>query len=81
MSCISDFEQLVGGEARRREVDTVVCGHIHKAELRYIDDIPHCNTGEWVESCTAMVEKPEGALSIAHASDGHSVVHRGTELI
>ena len=69
VSFVSDFEQLVAGEARRREVDTVVRGHIHKAELRYIDEIPHCNAGDWVESCSAMVENHEGVLSIVHWAD------------
>jgi UDP-2,3-diacylglucosamine pyrophosphatase LpxH len=72
---ISDFERLVADEARRRQVDGVVCGHIHKAEQRYIDDILYCNTGDWVESCTAMVEDAQGRLRIVHWSDEHAVLH------
>ena len=78
---ISDFERLVADEARRRGVDGVVCGHIHKAALRYIDDVLYCNTGDWVESCTAMVEDHDGNLSILHWSDEHSVVIRESELV
>jgi UDP-2,3-diacylglucosamine pyrophosphatase LpxH len=44
----------------------VVCGHIHKAEIRTIDGVLYCNDGDWVESCTALVETWEGALSIVH---------------
>src|SRR3546814_13333878 len=53
---ISDYEQAIAEEARRRHVDGVVCGHIHHAEIRDIDGILYCNDGDWVESCTALVE-------------------------
>jgi UDP-2,3-diacylglucosamine pyrophosphatase LpxH len=54
----------VANEARRRGVDGVVCGHIHHAEIRTIDGILYCNDGDWVESCTALVEDFEGRLRI-----------------
>jgi UDP-2,3-diacylglucosamine pyrophosphatase LpxH len=66
VSYISDFEVALAHEARRRGVDGVVCGHIHKAEIRMIDGILYCNDGDWVESMTALVEDEEGALSILH---------------
>ena len=47
-------------------MDGVVCGHIHKAELRMIDGILYCNDGDWVESCTALVEHASGALEIVY---------------
>lgn len=61
---ISDYEQAIAEEARRRHVDGVVCGHIHHAEIREIDGILYCNDGDWVESCTAMVEHFDGRLEI-----------------
>ena len=61
---IGDFENAVAAEARRRGVDGVVCGHIHKAEMRQIDGILYCNDGDWVESCTALVEHKDGRLEI-----------------
>ena len=70
---IENFEQAVAEEARRRKVDGVVCGHIHKAEIREIDGILYCNDGDWVESCTALVEHLDGRLEIVHwAQVGHS---------
>jgi hypothetical protein len=42
----------------------VVCGHIHHAELRRIGDILYCNSGDWVESCTALVEHFDGRLEL-----------------
>lgn len=51
-------------EAREREVDGVICGHIHHAEMRDIDGVLYCNDGDWVESCTALAEDEAGTLSI-----------------
>jgi UDP-2,3-diacylglucosamine pyrophosphatase LpxH len=61
---IENFEEAVAEEARRRGVDGVICGHIHKAESRMIDGIAYINDGDWVESCTALVEHADGRLEI-----------------
>ncbi len=61
---IDDFEIAIAEEARRRGVDGVVCGHIHKAEIRRFGPILYCNDGDWVESCTALVEHADGRLEI-----------------
>ena len=61
---IENFEEAVAEEARRRGVDGVICGHIHKAEMRDIGGIAYINDGDWVESCTALVEHPDGRLEI-----------------
>jgi UDP-2,3-diacylglucosamine pyrophosphatase LpxH len=61
---IDDYKTAVADEARRRGVDGVICGHIHKAEMRCIDGILYCNDGDWVESCTALVEHFDGRLEI-----------------
>ncbi len=66
VSFIADFEQIMAREARIRGCDGVVCGHIHKAEIRMIDDILYCNDGDWVESLTALVEDMNGELRIVH---------------
>jgi UDP-2,3-diacylglucosamine pyrophosphatase LpxH len=66
---IDDFEQLVAERARQERVDGVVCGHIHQAEMREIDGIQYLNTGDWVESCTALVEHFDGRLEIIDWSD------------
>ncbi len=55
---VDDFERAVAEEARRRQVDGVVCGHIHKAEMREIEGILYINDGDWVESCTALCRAP-----------------------
>ena len=61
---ISDFEHVMTEEARRRGCDGVVCGHIHKAEIREIDGVLYCNDGDWVESLTALVETFDGELQL-----------------
>ena len=57
---IGRFEEAVAQEANRRGVQGVICGHIHKAEQRMIGDIEYKNDGDWVESCTALVETESG---------------------
>jgi UDP-2,3-diacylglucosamine pyrophosphatase LpxH len=61
---IGRFEAAVAIEAQRRHVHGVVCGHIHKAEIREIGHVLYCNDGDWVESCTALVEDFAGKLQI-----------------
>ena len=65
-SFINDFEHVMAAEARRRGCTGVVCGHIHKAEMRNIDGILYCNDGDWVESLSALVESHAGELSLIH---------------
>ena len=74
---ISSFEDVVARAAHERGADGVVCGHIHKAEIRTIDGVLYCNDGDWVESLTALVESDDGTLSIVHFKD---VVERARAL-
>lgn len=68
VSFISAFETAMVTEARRRDCNGVVCGHIHKAEMREIDGIKYYNDGDWVESVTALVEHHDGEMEIIHWS-------------
>jgi UDP-2,3-diacylglucosamine pyrophosphatase LpxH len=61
---VSDFEEAVARAATERGLDGVVCGHIHTAEIRKIGDVTYYNDGDWVESCTALVEEPDGSFHI-----------------
>ncbi|ETX30259.1 UDP-2,3-diacylglucosamine diphosphatase [Roseivivax isoporae] len=61
---ISEYEKVLTAEARRGGYDGVVCGHIHAAAMRRIGDLDYVNTGDWVESCTAVVEHPDGRLQL-----------------
>jgi UDP-2,3-diacylglucosamine pyrophosphatase LpxH len=66
VSFISTYETFIAERARYHKADGVVCGHIHHAEMRQIDDVLYCNDGDWVESCTALVEDFDGKLLIIH---------------
>jgi UDP-2,3-diacylglucosamine pyrophosphatase LpxH len=61
---VSDFEEAVARAATERGLDGVVCGHIHTAEIRMIGDVTYYNDGDWVESCTALVEDTDGSFRI-----------------
>jgi UDP-2,3-diacylglucosamine pyrophosphatase LpxH len=61
---ICRFETAVAREVRERGFDGVVCGHIHHAAIKTIDGVLYVNDGDWVESCTALVEDMRGNLEI-----------------
>lgn len=61
---IGEFERNLAEEARRFDVDGIICGHIHHAASRDINGSHYVNTGDWVESCTAVVETATGAFEI-----------------
>ena len=63
---IGDFEKTLAAEAKRRNANGVICGHIHHAAIKNIDGIMYINTGDFVESCTAVVEHADGAFEIIY---------------
>jgi UDP-2,3-diacylglucosamine pyrophosphatase LpxH len=68
---IGEFQRVVAEEARRNDVYGVICAHIHHAVIEDIDGIHYVNTGDWVESCTAIAEHPDGRLELI--SWGHRI--------
>ncbi len=64
VSYISSFEHALAAEAKKKGYDGVICGHIHKPEIREIDGITYCNDGDWVESLSALVEDLNGELRL-----------------
>ena len=73
VSYITSFEEALAAEARKQGLDGVICGHIHKPEIRDIDGIKYCNDGDWVESLSALVEDATGELRLV---DWHEVMLR-----
>lgn len=61
---IFDFEDSVMRHARERGLDGVICGHIHWAALKEVDGLTYANCGDWVDSCTAIVEHEDGRLEL-----------------
>ncbi|MBV8914053.1 MAG: UDP-2,3-diacylglucosamine diphosphatase [Acetobacteraceae bacterium] len=64
VKAIDRFETALSADAARRGFDGVVCGHIHHAEMRTVNGVLYCNSGDWVESCTALVEHHDGRLEL-----------------
>ena len=77
---IANFERALAVEGRRRGVDGVICGHIHRAEITEIDGILYCNDGDWVESCTTLVEDFAGRLSLLRWTETAEVL-AGTQAL
>ena len=69
VSFINDFEKVLSNHARNKGYDGIICGHIHKAEIRVIDEIEYLNCGDWVESCSAIVETFDGKFEIINWQD------------
>ena len=64
VKAIDRFESALAGEAKRRGLDGVICGHIHHAEMRMVNGVMYMNDGDWVESCTALVEHADGNFEL-----------------
>lgn len=63
---IGEFEEALAHAALEKKTDGVVCGHIHHAQLRKFDRLQYCNDGDWMESCTALVEHHDGTLQLLY---------------
>ena len=61
---IGAFESAVVNDAKKSDVHGVICGHIHAPVMRQMGECLYVNTGDWVDSCTALVEDATGALEI-----------------
>jgi UDP-2,3-diacylglucosamine pyrophosphatase LpxH len=81
---ISRFEEAVVREARLQKCEGVICGHIHTPDDRMIDGIHYLNDGDWVESCTALVEHADGRFEIVNWSSASlqqelDIIHAHTD--
>jgi UDP-2,3-diacylglucosamine pyrophosphatase LpxH len=66
MDYVRRFEQAAAHAARRRGLDGIVCGHIHRPQMSEIDGVLYCNDGDWVDSCSALIEDRSGELELWH---------------
>jgi UDP-2,3-diacylglucosamine pyrophosphatase LpxH len=69
VASVGAFEEAVAQEARRREADGLICGHIHHAADRTFHGVHYLNCGDWVESCTAVMESHTGELHVVQWLD------------
>ncbi|HOY24220.1 MAG TPA: UDP-2,3-diacylglucosamine diphosphatase [Cellvibrio sp.] len=68
-AAINTYQQECLAEAKRRGYDGVICGHIHYPALFEQDGLRYCNTGDWIENCSALIEDYQGAMRILHYTD------------
>jgi UDP-2,3-diacylglucosamine pyrophosphatase LpxH len=71
---IERYEHVAAAYAAENGFDGILCGHIHRANLRHFGETLYCNTGDWVETCSAIVEERSGALRLrrwSHAAEPH----------
>jgi len=83
LNYVTDFEVAVANAARALGHDGVVCGHIHRAEMRDINGILYCNDGDWVESRSALVEHLDGRLELVYwnaEQTSNALVHAQQEV-
>ena len=69
MSYISDFEHVLVDFARSRKCDGVICGHIHHPENRMINGIHYLNSGDWVETLSALTENNDGEWNVIYYNE------------
>lgn len=70
---VGDFEETLLAETRKGNHHGVICGHIHRPTIRNIEDTVYCNSGDWVESCSALVEHADGTLEVVRW-DGEKII-------
>ena len=80
---IDKYRQAATNKALHNGYEGYICGHIHKSEICNKAETLYCNTGDWVEHCTALVEDENGVLQILHWSDHAKieVIHRDEEVV
>ena len=69
VNAVGRFEAILSEEARKEGADGVICGHIHRAADRMIGEFRYLNTGDWVESCTALIEEQNGEIRLIRYAD------------
>lgn len=74
---ISDFEERLVCHAKELECDGVICGHIHVPRIELFGDILYCNSGDWVENCTALAELQSGKFELVRCNNRfpYTLVH------
>ena len=72
VSYISDFEEQLAMLARIKKCDGIICGHIHQPSIKMYDEIEYMNSGDWVETLSALVETKDGNWKIIYYNDSLS---------
>lgn len=81
ISFIGSYEEAVVRYAHQKQVDMVVCGHIHHPEVREMGDVLYCNCGDWVENCSAIVEHHDGRIEMLRFGFEGELDSEGTQRV
>lgn len=73
---IERFEYAAVSRAVKKNVDGIVCGHIHHPDLKSVEDIWYFNDGDWVENCTALVEQNNGKIQLVRWTETSEVLNQ-----
>ena len=73
---IGDFEVLLASEAKKHDLEGVICGHIHHPTIKKIDSVQYINIGDFVESCTAIAEHEDGHFEIIYWNETFAKRHK-----
>ncbi len=69
VSFVDHYEELLQNLARHKECDGIICGHIHTPEDKQVGEIHYLNSGDWVESLTAIIEHDDGRMELVQYAD------------
>jgi UDP-2,3-diacylglucosamine pyrophosphatase LpxH len=78
---IGDFEVLLASEAKKHDLEGVICGHIHHPTIKKIDSVLYINIGDFVESCTAIAEHEDGHFEIIYWNEFFAKRHKQVDQI
>jgi UDP-2,3-diacylglucosamine pyrophosphatase LpxH len=73
MKFVTQYEETLAQMARKQGVHGIICGHIHRPEIKTIGDVQYLNCGDWVESCTALVEHFDGRIELIHFHENDAI--------
>lgn len=76
---ISNYEQELADVVQEQKVDGIICGHIHHASIKTMDNFLYSNSGDWVESCTALAENQSGTLGLVQWMEVNPVTVLSTD--
>lgn len=75
---VNNFEEMMAMHTRKRQCQGVVCGHIHTPAVKTLAELDYYNCGDWVESCTALVEHDDGQIELVlHDEDAFASAAAG----
>ena len=79
ISFVDRYEELLQELARHRKCDGIICGHIHTPEDKQVGAVHYLNSGDWVESLTAIIEHDDGRMELVRHAEFIQSLKRGDQ--